>query len=91
MGVEGRGSSIGGLYVMRGEGVEVVGGTGGEGRVVDDDKDGGVVIFWMRGVVIVPLPFSSRGSWMSALHSMLVQHLLIYKKIKNQYFTSPLM
>ena len=87
MGVEGRGSSIGGLYVMRGEGVEVV---GGAGRVVDDDRDGGVVIFWTRGVVIVPLPFSSRGSWMSALHSMLVQHLLIYKKIKNQYFTSPL-
>ena len=90
MGVEGPGSSIGGLYVLRGGGVEVVGGAEGEGRVVDDDEDGGVVIFWMRGVVIVPLPISSRGSRMRSLHSELVQHLLIYKEIKNQYFTSPL-
>jgi hypothetical protein len=50
-------------------------GGGGEGGGVD----GGVVISWKRGVVVVPLPFSSRGSWMSVLHSGLEQHLLICK------------
>ena len=63
--------------MIRGEGVEVVlvdgGGEGcdedGGGGVVEGDEEEGVVISCVRGVVVPPLPFSSRGSWMSALHS----------------------
>ena len=54
----------------------------GGGMVLEGDvEDGGVVISWMSGAIVVPLPFSSSGSWMSVLHSELVQHLLICKKI----------
>lgn len=67
------------------DGVDVLVGGGGEGCddegggvVLEGDvENGGVVISWMRGVVFIPLPFSSSGSWMGVLHSELVQHLLI--------------
>ena len=53
----------------------------GGGMVLEGDvEDGGVVISWRSGVIIVPLPLSisSNGSWLSIkLHSELVQHLTI--------------
>ena len=81
--------------MIRGEGVAVVLGEGegcvdgGEGGDVEEEEeeDGGVVISGMRGVVVIPLPLSSRGSLISALHSERVQHLLICKQSKEHVTT----
>ena len=52
---------------------------GGVAVLEGDVEDEGVVTSWRSGVIIVPLPLSisSSGSWMSILHSELVQHLVI--------------
>ena len=77
--------------MIRGEGVAVVLGEGegcvdgGEGGDVEEEEDGGVVISGTRGVVVIPLPLSSRGSLISALHNERVQHLLICKQLKKAH------
>ena len=67
----GRGFRDGGLYVANGATVWVE--EGCEPDEVVEDRE-----LVNRVGVTMPLPPSSRGSWMMSLHSELLQHILIY-------------